>query len=86
MATLFRSDFVEIAYYAATYVFISVLRSIELAQYLATLLKGRVRKPRVYLKSESGNLAYYLATLFRSDFVKHASYAAAYTFISVLRS
>ena len=98
MATLFRTEFIELAYHAATYVFISVLRSIELAHYLAAIPMVRARRSRVLfghiikilillriralfatlfrteflelvfyaatlLKSESGNLAYYLATL-----------------------
>ena len=47
LATLFRTDFSELAYYAATYVLILGLRSIELAQYLVTLLNVRFRKSRV---------------------------------------
>ena len=49
MATLFRTDFVYLTYYEDTYVFISNLRAIDLAHYLSTLLKVRVRKFRVLL-------------------------------------
>ena len=60
MASLFRSDFVQLAYYTAIHVFISVLTSIELVHYLATLFKLRVRSAicqknanfRAYLKVE----------------------------------
>ena len=43
------SGFVELAYHAASFVTISVLRSIELAHYLATLLNVRLRRARALL-------------------------------------
>ena len=81
----------ELEYHEATYVFILVLRSIELAQCLGTLLKVRVRKSRVLFGDFIKILILLrirtlLATLFSTEFIEHAHYAATNVFVSVLRS
>ena len=91
LATFFRTEFLELAYYAATYVFISGLRSIVHAQYLATLLNVRFRKSRVLFGHFIKILILLriralLATLFRIEFLELAYYAATYVFILVVRS
>ena len=109
LGLFFSSYLVEFAYHAASFVTISVLTSIYLAHYQATLVKVRVRKSSVLIGryihirvrgayvliiifsnsikvSYSQEFAHYLATVFRSAFIKLQDHADTYVFISVLRS
>ena len=91
MATLFRTELIELAYHEATYVFILVLRCIELVHYFATLLKVTVRESRLLL----GHFIKILIIIrirpllghsFRIEFLELPYYAATYVFISDLPS